>query len=443
MRNQHSFYPYLFVLFLIASFFISGCSTLNSAPEVIEIIPSAVANTATPAPTATPGLLEEVVTEISASTGVDRVSFLGLSGEDWINLGISLFLVLLGYIAGVILTKFVAHLFTQRISIELDEPFLKGMGSSLGWLVVVFTLQFATTRLAFLSPRLKTILGDIYFVFGMLFALRIIWKLINYAEHWYRQKLTLMNGGEEFSSLITIIRRVLLIFIGLIAFSLLLSRFGLNTNSLTITLGIIGLALSLAAQDTISDAIGGFIILADRPFRVGDAIEIEKISDWGDVIKIGLRTTQIHTADNRVVIIPNSIIGKNLVINYTYPDPRYRLETRIHMVYDTDIKAARELITETIRGVDGVLPEEPVDVLCHEMGESALVLRVRWWISDYDHTAFVRDRVIEAVKIALEENGFSVAHPVRDLNLQIIPETVAQLSQALGNSIDPEERANE
>jgi len=443
MKKQCKYRLYLLGFFLIVPFLFTGCNTIDSASKAVELIPSAVAITATPAPTATPGLLEDAVAKISESTGVDRVSFLSLTGEDWLNLGISLLFVMLGYVAGTILIRVGFRLISQRSRIGLDVVFVKATGSSLRWLVVVITLQFATTRLAFISPRLKTILGNIYFAIGLLLAVQVIWKLIGYAERWYRQKLVQMGRDEEISPVITIIHRVLLIFVCTIALSLLLSRFGINTNSLTITIGIIGLALSLAAQDTVSDAISGFLILADRPFRVGDAIEIENISDWGDVTHIGLRTTRIHTTDNRVVIIPNSVIGKNLVINYTYPDPRYRLETRIRVAYDTDIQAARELITETIRGVEGVLPEESVKVLCHEMGESALVLRVWWWIGNYNHTAFVRDRVIEAVKCALEENGFSIAHPIRDLNLQVTPETVAWLSQAFRKSTDEEERTNE
>jgi len=434
MKNPQGFYLYLLVASLIVLLLLSGCNTLENTSAALEIIPSEVAYTATPVPTATPGVLEEVVTELSTSTGVDRVSFLGLTGEDWINLVISLVFVLLGYVIGMVLSKVIFRLFSRWTRIELDDVFLMTMGTSLGWLVLVITLQFATKRLAFLSPLLKSIFGDVYFILGVLIVFRILWKLINYVEHWYRQKLTLLAGREELNPVITIIRRVFFICLGVIALSLILSRFGLNTNTLTITVGIIILALSLAAQDTISDAISGFLILADRPFRVGDAIEIEKISDWGDVTEIGLRTTRIHTADNRVVIIPNSIIGKNLVINYTYPDPRYRLETYIRVAYDTDIASVRELIIGTIRSVEGVLPEESVEVLCHEMGESALVLRLWWWIGNYEHTAFVRDRVIEAVKIALEENGFKIAYPTRDLNLQVIPETVAQISQILKKS---------
>jgi len=134
-----------------------------------------------------------------------------------------------------------------------------------------------------------------------------------------------------------------------------MARFGLNTNVMTITFGIIILGLSLAAQDTISDAISGFIVLADRPFRVGDVIEVDRVDDWGVVQEIGLRTTRVLTYDNRMVIIPNSIIGKNLVVNYTYPDPRYRVETRLQIAYGTDIKTARQVILDAVQQVEGVI----------------------------------------------------------------------------------------
>ena len=434
MKAQGNLGRYLaFVLF--ALIFLSACSTVDIASEAIELIPSVVANnTATPAPTATPSPLEEAVAQVADSTGIDRVFFLGLTGEDWINLGISLLFVLAGYVLGTVLAQAVLRFLVRRTTIEFEDVFLKSVGAFLRWLVVVITLQFATIRLTFISPRLKTILSNIYFVSGLLIVLSIIWKFIDFAEQWYRQKLASAGEVEGLDPVITMIRRVSLILLIIIGASILMARFGLNTSTMTVTIGVIGLLLSLAMQDTISDTISGFVILADRPFRVGDAIEVETIGDWGIVKKIGLRTTRILTYDNRVVIIPNSIIGKNLVINYTYPDPNYRLETRVRVAYGTDIKTARQVISEAIRKVEGVLPDESVEVLCHEMGESAMVLRVWWWIGNYDETAFVRDRVIEAVQDALIENGLSLAYPVRDLNLQVTPETMRQLSQAFRES---------
>lgn len=76
---------------------------------------------------------------------------------------------------------------------------------------------------------------------------------------------------------------------------ILLSHYGVNVTALTAALGLSGLALALAARDTIADVISGLIILIDQPFRVGDRIEVEKVGTWGEVVEIGLRTTRIRT----------------------------------------------------------------------------------------------------------------------------------------------------
>jgi small-conductance mechanosensitive channel len=126
--------------------------------------------------------------------------------------------------------------------------------------------------------------------------------------------------------------------------------------------------------------ISGIIILLDAPFRVGDRIEIQGLDTWGDVVDIGLRTTRIRTLDNRMVIVPNSNISKNQVVNYTYPDPRYRTQTEIGVAYGSDLRQVRELITESLRDIPGVIQDKPVDILFLEFGESAINLRVRWWM---------------------------------------------------------------
>jgi len=97
-------------------------------------------------------------------------------------------------------------------------------------------------------------------------------------------------------------------------------------------------------------------------------------------VDIGLRTTRIRTHDNRLVVVPNSVIGANQVINYSYPDPQYRIEMHVGIAYRTDIETVRQFIVVTVRQVEGVLPDRPVDALYVEMSDSAMVFRVRWWI---------------------------------------------------------------
>jgi MscS family membrane protein len=209
---------------------------------------------------------------------------------------------------------------------------------------------------------------------------------------------------------------VVVVLIGLI---IALSRLGIDITAFAAALGVGGLALSLAAKDTIADAIAGFIILTDRPFRIGDRIEIEEIGTWGDVMDIGLRTTRIRTRDNRMVIVPNSTIGSNQVINYSYPDPRYRIETHVGIAYGTDIEMARRTIIETVQHVEGVLQDMPVDALYIKMGDSAMVFRVRWWIESYVDTRRMFDRVHTVLQQALDEAGIEMPFPTQALDVRL------------------------
>jgi small-conductance mechanosensitive channel len=188
-------------------------------------------------------------------------------------------------------------------------------------------------------------------------------------------------------------------------------------------LGLGGLAISLAAKDTIADVIAGFIVLVDQPYRVGDRIEIEEIDTWGDVVDIGLRTTRIRTRDNRMVIVPNSVIGKNQVINYTFPDPQYRIQTHVGIAYGTDIETARRVLCEAVRRVEGVLPDKPVDALYVEMGDTAMVFRVRWWIESYRDTRQMFDKVHTALQHAVDAAGIDCPFPTQTLNLQFASQT--------------------
>jgi small-conductance mechanosensitive channel len=215
------------------------------------------------------------------------------------------------------------------------------------------------------------------------------------------------------------------------AFLILLSHFGVNVSAFAAALGLGGLAISLAAKDTLADAIAGMIILVDRPFRVGDRIEIKAVDTWGDVVDIGLRTTRIRTRDNRLVIVPNSSISANEVINYSYPDPNYRIQTHVGIAYGSEIEYVRQILVGAVRGVEGVLPDKPVDALYIEMDAAAMIFRVRWWIETYVDTRRMVDRIHTAMQRDLDAAGIEVWPYVgHDVNLQMKRGMAEQVSQA-------------
>ena len=399
-------------------------------PTEEGLLEGIVGPTRTPRPTLSPGRIEENVARLAQRAGFYRAELLGLRATDWINLAISLLFVLAGYLLGTVLIRRVLPPLAKRTASEFDDRLLAAVGAGLRWLIVIWALDYATQRLVFVSVEAKSVLRDAYVVAAMTLLVSMGWKLVGLADAWYRERSKEAGREDELAPVITLLTRVGRILVVIIGVTLLLSYFGVYVTAVFAALGLGGLAFSLAARDTIADAIAGFIVLVDRPFRIGDRIEIQNVGTWGDVIDIGLRTTRIRTRDNRLVIVPNSIIGSSQVVNYSYPDPRYRIQTHVGIAYGTDNDLVEKIIVDAVRQVDGVLPDRPVDALYIEMGESAMIYRVRWWIESYVDTRRMFHRVHKALQRALDDAGIESPFPTQSLDLQVEPETAERIAQA-------------
>jgi len=449
MKMRHLFLPAVLVLLLLTACSEEAKETSRpsdqSAPKVTGTADQTtsgggdeggtdefggIVETRPPEPTAAPDFIAREVSGFVESSGLRGASFLGLSAENWINMAISILIIALAYITGALLTRGLIRWVVKRSSPEFGEVVRESIGPRLRWLIVIPAFYFATIRLDFLSVGVKRLLGDIYFSLALLIATLILWSLLELAYGYYHQKFTAEGRGEQLDPVLLLGLRIAQIFVIALGVSILFSHFGINFSALITALGIGGLALSLAAQDTLADAISGFIILADQPYRIGDRIEIQGEGTWGDVVEIGIRTTRIRTRDNRMVIVPNSIISKNQVVNYTFPDPRYRIQTHISIGYGSNIELVRQLIIETVSQVEGVLPDQPVDSLYIEMGASAMIFRVRWWLESYEDTRRMFDRVNTALQGAFDANGIDMPYPIHTTQLQVDDETAANLSQA-------------
>jgi len=193
---------------------------------------------------------------------------------------------------------------------------------------------------------------------------------------------------------------------------------GLITAGIAV-LGLCGLAFSIAAQATLADVIDGVIILVDKPFRVRHRIQLQDLQTWGDVISIGVRTTRIRTLGNRLVIVPNSRINRGQVVNYSYPDDRYRLEVNFGVAYGTDIEAVRRLSVAAVGRVDLILPDRPIEALVDALDDSAVRFRVRCWIDSYADFRRARDRVQTQLYWALQEAG--IDSPISVTSVRMLP----------------------
>lgn len=387
----------------------------KKAEEVAE----AVANR-TPEPTPTPDVVAEKVEEWVVTAGLSGKSYLGLSIEDWIDIAISTLVAIVASLLAVGGVKLLFHVIerlVRRSASGFDDAVLATIGSEVQWLVRVRIIRFALLRLDFWSDGLRVFIDDTCFVLTLGLIVAGVLKLIGFAARWYEESLESEQDQVRLKPVILLVQRSGYALVLIVALSAGLSHFGINITALSAALILVAVVVSLGAKDIIADAISGFIILLDQPFRVGDVIAIEELSKWGDVTHIGTRTTRIRTPDNRTVIVPNSKIGASQVVNYTFPDLKCRLYSDIPVAYGSDFDRVRRVAEAAVRGIQGVLADQPVDVLFYEYGVSARTVRVRWWIENMHQEKYIIGQVNQALEIAFDQAGIEMPVTTRKLNV--------------------------
>ncbi len=214
-------------------------------------------------------------------------------------------------------------------------------------------------------------------------------------------------------------------FSGIIIFAvavlLALDVLGINVVPFVAGAGVAGIAVGFAAKDTLSNLIAGVLLIMDRPFEVGDRIEVwsapKNSATWGDVIDIGLRATKIKTTDNIVIIIPNNEIMMRDIVNYTTISEDIRVRIPIGVSYDTDIEKAKAVILEVAKTPEWVVKDPAPVVVVKAFGESSVDLELRVWIKNARRRIHTISYVTDKVKEAFDRQGIEIPYPKRDITI--------------------------
>ena len=198
-------------------------------------------------------------------------------------------------------------------------------------------------------------------------------------------------------------------------------QLGINVGAALAGLGVAGIALGFAAQDSVANVISGIMIFWDKPFIVGDWIRAE--GNYGKVTEITLRSTRIRTNRNTYVVIPNKSVIDAVLENYS-KHGELRIDVPIGIAYKEDIRQAREVLLEAVRKIPGVMAQPQPDVVVESLGDSSVNLLVRAWIETADELQPKTFVVVEASKLALDAAGIQIPYPHLQLFVDDVEERV-------------------
>jgi small-conductance mechanosensitive channel len=198
---------------------------------------------------------------------------------------------------------------------------------------------------------------------------------------------------------------------------LLLVIWNVDITPFLASAGIVGIALGFAAKDSLANFFGGIMIFLDKPYKIGDVIQLDT-GEIGEVLKIGLRSTLIRTKDNIQISIPNAITAGSKIINLSMPVRRIRLRVPVGVAYESDIKKVKRVLLEVVKKNKNVLEEPAPVVRFLEFGESSLNLEVRCWIQDPWQLRAVRDEINTEIYERFAKEKIEIPFPQRVVHIQ-------------------------
>lgn len=193
------------------------------------------------------------------------------------------------------------------------------------------------------------------------------------------------------------------------------SSFGLDATSVVALVGSAGVAIGLAVQGSLSNFAGGVLILLLKPFKVGDYVK-DAAGNEGTVEEVQLFYTRMITPDRHMVVVPNGDLANGNILNMSMLGDR-RMDIKVGISYDSDIRRAKEVLLKVLDEDPGVLQEEEKRVFVEELADSAVMLCVRCYSSNENFWE-TRWRLMEMIKYALDEAGIGIPFPQIDVHVR-------------------------
>ncbi|MCK5466482.1 mechanosensitive ion channel family protein, partial [Candidatus Parcubacteria bacterium] len=219
---------------------------------------------------------------------------------------------------------------------------------------------------------------------------------------------------DELMPLFQKLSNIVIFFAGIM---FLLKMWNIDITPLLASAGIMGFVIAFAAQDTLSHLFGGISIYFDKPFRVGDRVQLES-GEIGDVLEIGIRSTRIKTFDETVIVIPNSTIASSKIINYNQPASKIKEKIKIGVAYGSDINKVKKILLDIAENTEDVEKDPAPSVYFTEFLDYALEFVIVTWVDSPREKFMVKTKINEEIYKRFNEEGIQIPYPTQDIYMR-------------------------
>jgi len=325
---------------------------------------------------------------------------------------------ILGQLLKYLMSTIFKRLFA-RTETTLDDRLLAVLRSRITTIIIIIGcyIGVGVVRESIIAEyatyhRVLDFINVVLYIILVLVLTRLVSRLIEAMLEWYMDEVSVKTHSNVTSTVAPLITKIFNIILFLIAGMIVLDHFGVNIGSLLVSLGVGSLAVALAAQETVANVIAGFVILIDQPFRVGDRLKLPS-GEEGDVYQIGLRSTRILNFDNNLVVIPNSDLVKNRLINFSFPNQQTRVLVEVNIAFGTDLDKAKSVLLQLADTYTEFLKDPAPQVYCMNFVDTGLQLRFVGRVSHFDKKFDIETNFREKIYKRFAELGIEIPLPKR------------------------------
>ena len=320
----------------------------------------------------------------------------------------------LSYLAVIILNKWGKRL-TAFTSTDPDDRVLQQVIPYVSRLFVLLGVYLAIRSLP-LHEKLILIASGVIYIILVVIVCTLIYHAIDELLKRYVTGQQDTAGAAMSRQLTPVAEKIVSLFLMGAALIVILKHFNYDIFSIVTALGIGSLAIGMAAKDTLAHMISGFTIMLDRPFRIGDSIQLVGGQN-GVVADIGLRSTKLRTPDNQLLIIPNSDLCNTMLTNQAFPNSRAKGRINIGVAYGSDVDLVKQLLVATAGEVEDVLTDSPPEAYFVSFGDSALNMTLFFWVEEYGNLFAVTDKINSLILKRFGERSIEIPFPTRTVKM--------------------------
>lgn len=328
-------------------------------------------------------------------------------------------LTLVGFVAAGYILRYVLNVhvtrFAKKTKTKIDDIVL---GAVKGPIVLVFLIagiNFALAQVVFIPPEVLQYLPPLSYVAIVLIAMIAVLRAATGILKYYG------TIRPHLKSLVPIASKIMKILVYFVAFILILNGLGINVTALVAGLGIGGIAIAFALQETLSQFFSGMYITTDRPIREGDYIKLES-GEEGYVVSIGWRSTRIRELPNNIIVVPNSKLAGATIINYNMPETELAVLVQVGVSYDSDLEKVErvtiDVAKKVLKNVAGGVPEFEPFIRYHTFSDFSInftvILRAKEFVDRY----LLTHEFVKELHKRYKKEGIEIPFPIRTVYMK-------------------------